>query len=460
LPTLLVIAAVVPIAVAWLQRFDPSEARLLAVALVARIAAVFLQVWITRDVYAGGDMLFYFFTGRLIADAMGRDFETWSDIAFDLVLQRDPGVPLFAEGIGTSTGTMTGLSAWALFITGGSLYASAMIFAFGSWVGTVCIYLVFRAHFEPEVRRRLLVASTLLPSVVYWTSGIQKEAVALAGMGPVLLGMHHWSEGRRIQGVALAAPGAFLVSLTKPYVLFALAIAAAVWLYWRAAVRATGGRAVRIRPLYLATASLAAAAAIALLGKIFPRFSIDVLGEEISRLQQVGQQVEGGSNYSLGIGEQRNFFGQIVFAPLALATSLFRPLPFEVRNAQMAANALETTVLVVLLLRAIAARSWARVWAEFRASPSLVFAAVFTAVFGIVIGLASTNLGSLSRYRVPLMPFFGALVLVVQTRRELPGVDRPELWPPIDRPAPLHRKAHRPIRPAMVPRRLGREVVR
>jgi len=38
---------------------------------------------------------------------------------------------------------------------------------------------------------------------------------------------------------------------------------------------------------------------------------------------------------------------------------------------------------------------------------------VFVMAFGIAVGLASSNLGTLSRYRSPLVPFFVVLLLVL-----------------------------------------------
>jgi hypothetical protein len=45
--------------------------------------------------------------------------------------------------------------------------------------------------------------------------------------------------------------------------------------------------------------------------------------------------------------------------------------------------------------------------------PFLVFCVVFVIAFGIAVGLTSTNLGTLSRYRSPLLPFFVVLLLVL-----------------------------------------------
>ncbi len=40
--------------------------------------------------------------------------------------------------------------------------------------------------------------------------------------------------------------------------------------------------------------------------------------------------------------------------------------------------------------------------------------------FGIAVGLTSTNLGTLSRYRSPILPFFAILLLVLQKPRSAP----------------------------------------
>ena len=49
--------------------------------------------------------------------------------------------------------------------------------------------------------------------------------------------------------------------------------------------------------------------------------------------------------------------------------------------------------------------------------PFLVFCTVFVIAFGIAVGLTSTNLGTLSRYRSPILPFFAVLLLVLDGAR-------------------------------------------
>jgi branched-subunit amino acid transport protein len=105
--------------------------------------------------------------------------------------------------------------------------------------------------------------------------------------------------------------------------------------------------------------------------------------------------------------------GQLAYAPAALLTSLFRPSIFEVRNLLMLANAVETTVLTVLFVRVLFTRNLGSVRRQIMEDPFLVFCVVFVIAFGIAVGLTSTNLGTLSRYRSPLLPFFVVLLLVL-----------------------------------------------
>ena len=51
---------------------------------------------------------------------------------------------------------------------------------------------------------------------------------------------------------------------------------------------------------------------------------------------------------------------------------------------------------------------------------ALTFCAVFVLTFAVAVGLSTLNLGTLSRYRIPMMPFFTVLLFVLgqQAKRE------------------------------------------
>ena len=115
----------------------------------------------------------------------------------------------------------------------------------------------------------------------------------------------------------------------------------------------------------------------------------------------------------LSTGAPTSLAGRLAYAPAALVFALFRPTLFEVRDLLILANSVETTLLSLLFLRMVLTRNLRNVRRQVIEDPFLVFCIVFVVAFGTAVGLASTNVGTLSRYRAPLLPFFVALLLVL-----------------------------------------------
>jgi hypothetical protein len=202
--------------------------------------------------------------------------------------------------------------------------------------------------------------------------------------------------------------GTIPMLLIKPYILFPLVLAGGSWYYWARSLKR--GR-VRIRPAYFVVAAVLGIGGIVVLGQYFPEYALDTFSARTSELQQLGRR--GGSTYALGGEAPATLVGKFAYAPAALLTSLFRPVLFEVHNLPSLVNAVETTVLTLLFARILFTRNLGKVRRQIADNPFLVFCIVFVIAFGIAVGLASSNLGTLSRYRVPLLPFFVVLLLVL-----------------------------------------------
>jgi hypothetical protein len=361
--------------------------------------------------YGGGDMFFYFRYGEVLAQMMERDPLGVIPEVTALLLHKRPHLPMMIIGSGSGTGTMSALTAWTFYLLGPSKYAASVVFAILSLCGKIAMYRVFRANVGPAFRLPAAVATLFVPSFVFWSSGLIKEAVAVAGFGWALYGVHLWiREGRTVPGWALMVLGAIPILLIKPYILFPLTLAGGSWYYWARSLKR--GR-VRIRPGYIAVAGLLSVGGIVLLGQYFPEYALDVFSSRTYELQQIGRRVRGGSTFVLGGEVPTTLAGQFAYAPAALLTSLFRPVIFEVHNLLMLANAAETTALALLSARILVTRNLGAVRRQIMEDPFLVFCIVFVITFGIAVGLASTNLGTLSRYRCPLVPFFVVLLLVL-----------------------------------------------
>jgi hypothetical protein len=329
-------------------------------------------------------------------------------------------------GAGSGTGTMSALTAWTFYLLGPSRYAASVAFAMLSLSGKIGMYRVFRANVDPAFRWPAAIAALFVPSFVFWSSGLIKEAIVVAGFGWSLFGLHLWiREGRPVPGWVLMTAGAIPMLLIKPYILFPLVLAGGSWYYWARSLKR--GR-VRIRPAHFVVAAVLGLGGIVVLGQQFPEYSLDNFATQTASLQQLGRQ--GGSAFTLGSGSPTTLLGQFAYAPAALLTSLFRPFVFEVHNVPSFVSAVETTVLTFLFARILFTRNLGKVRRQIAEDPFLVLCLVFVVAFGIAVGLASSNMGTLSRYRSPLLPFFVVLLLSLSKPLRARSLAKDVRWGP------------------------------
>lgn len=412
LPVLLVTLAGAVLVSVCATGFSRQERHWVAASFGLHVVFACVQVPITLSFYGSSDMFLYFRYGEILAHMMEHDpLHTIPEVTA-LLLHRPHHLPLMIIGAGTSTGSMSALAAWSFYLLGPSKYASCTAFALLSLCGKVAMYRVFRANVDATLKPFAAIATLFLPSFVFWSSGLIKEAVAIVGFGWTLLGLHLWvKENRQVAGLGVIVLGIIPMWIIKPYILFPLVLAGGAWYYWARSVKR--GR-VRVRPLYVAIASVLGLGGIILLGQYFPEFSPESFADRTVELQEIGRGLHGGSNYALGSEIPSSLSGQLAYAPLALLASLFRPAIFEVRNLLMLANAVETTALTLLLGRIILKRNLGQVRGQIMDDPFLMFCAVFVVAFGIAVGLTAANLGTLSRYRSPILPFFAIMLLILQ----------------------------------------------
>jgi hypothetical protein len=432
LPTLLVTVLGVALVAASSAGLSRREKKWVTVSFSTHVVFACAQVPLTRSFFGGGDMFLYFNYGEILARMMERDPLHIVPEVTALLLHRQPHLPLVVIGAGGSTGTMSALAAWTFYLLGPSKYAASVTFAMLSLCGKIAMYRVFRANVDLAFRWPVAIAAFLVPSFVFWSSGMIKEAVVVAGLGWSLFGLHLWiREGRPTAGWALMIASAVPMLLIKPYILFPLILAGGSWYYWARSLKR--GR-LRIRPAYFVAAAALGVGGIVVLGHYFPEYALDNFTSRSSDLQQLGRR--GGSAFGAGGEAPTTLVGQLAYVPAALLTSLFRPFLFEVHNMPTLVNAVETTVLTLLFVRILFTRSLGQVRRQIMDNPFLVFCVVFVIAFGIAVGLASSNLGTLSRYRSPLLPLFVLMLLVLGKPVRIPS-----LLPTDPYRTPKHRRA-------------------
>lgn len=405
-----------PLLLLWaLRGFQRTERTLIGISFLLHVLAAIAIVFYHEHVaVGGGDMLAYRTIGHQIARTIEIDPVRWGGETLKLALHQPSDLPVEVMLPGTSTGTMCAFSGLIMFFTGDALYGACLLVSFFSFLGAVSMCEALKPLLRTEERIPAMYGVLFLPSVLFWTGGLVKEAFVFGFLGIALRGLLGLASGFRLVWILQMFVGFAGIVLVKPYVLVALALAVGAWFL--------GERQRRIKIGYQVAGALAVIASLIAVARFFPEFSPENIVESMSRSRQSYAFARGGgSNVELGDDSvEPSLAGQLKWVPVGLLNTIARPFIFEANNGAMLLAALEITVLLGLVGALLFAHGPRRILRAIRDDRLLRAIFVLILTFGTSIGLATKNLGTLSRYRVPMMPAYAAGVLILQRRLRLP----------------------------------------
>jgi hypothetical protein len=293
-------------------------------------------------------------------------------------------------------------------ITWSSYSATAVLFAVVSFCGAWMLFMAFYRQ-SPQLQKWLALSILFIPSVIFWGSGLFKDTLTLAAIGFLTYAVSNLFIKKQISllNIFLLMISFWILFSVKKYILLCYLPAAFLWVYAERLARINSMvLKILIVPFIIMMLVASGYYAILLIGKDDPRYSID----RIAATAQITAYDIGfytgrsaGSGYSLGELDG-TFTNMISKAPQAVNVSLFRPYLWEVKNPLMLLSALESLALIGLTLYVLAksrirfVKSWS--------NPAVLFCLVFSLSFAFAVGVSTYNFGTLSRYKIPLLPFY------------------------------------------------------
>lgn len=300
--------------------------------------------------------------------------------------------------------------------------AIVRLFSFGHYhvhtvfacaLSTIGLVALYRA-FEPFLRGvHTLLAGVifLLPTILFWGSGVLKEALLLFALGPWMLGVIRWASGRRdLRTVLVVLASTLLLSVLKVYVLGCL-VPAALMLLWNGPER-TRGLWWRGAVVY-GVACLLVVVGPSLLPIPDPAYVIAVKQNDMINL--VGVFPTG--SYVPSERLAPTWSSLLGHAPHALHLTFLSP--FRMFGSGLL-GLLAGAENFLLLLMLPAAWYYRRPWSEVR-WPVLLFCALFTLFMALLIGWTTPVVGAIVRYRLPMLPFAAIVLLLLVDPRRLPS---------------------------------------
>ena len=354
--------------------------------------------------YQQGDTINYFTDGRQLAQVAyqqpGHYLKMLLGLApppSTLVFLEQPRAFFFAKCVSV-VNIFTFNNYW---IT--SIYFSLIAF-WASWL--LANYLSRRF---PEQRYAAAVAFLGYPSVVFWSSGVLKESLAVAAIiGIVYLILQ--LQAKAYAGVKLVPIG--------------LTLLLAIWIQWGlkyyyagvllpTLLSATIAQAVSRKRSTTATIVSFVVSWLSLIGLaslLHPRLAIDHLLEVLVYNHDAIVLMSEASDLIQFQSLDETVGSFLRNLPLALASGLFRPLIGEGTTVFQWLAGLENTLLLMLFVGALINTRWHQISHSHRVW--ILSAVVYIVVLGSLLAFASPNFGSLVRYRVAFLPFLVYLCLI------------------------------------------------
>ncbi len=365
----------------------------------------------------------YYYTDRLTADTF--KFFDDSRILFNLFFT-DPSTffSLFT-GIGSQTPeaitvtnqmtnwydtfspfndnrTMIRLNTILRFLSSGYYYVHVVFICFLSLAGMVAITKVISREF-PQHSRPVFLVFLLMPSVLFWGSGLLKDALVFFSLGFTLYTFDKIIADKKtnLKWLALFLGSLFLLMITKFHSFLLILPALPAW--------------------YLAnTGKLKGHFAFILTGLIFlsliyitqlliPEWNIpELLARKQASFIELGKNSGAASYIEIPVIKP-DFFHILIMAPLGFVTSLVRPFITDSGSAMMTLSAIENTGILVFIIWTIFKAKWSLI--NNKTLPWLCLYFVMSSY--MIIGLVTPILGAIVRYKAQALPFLIIFLLLL-----------------------------------------------
>jgi hypothetical protein len=270
----------------------------------------------------------------------------------------------------------------------GNYYVNVIFYSFLSLFGPMAIYRVMKDVF-PAKKIPVLIASFLIPSFLYWTSGLHKEGLIFVGLSLMIYHFYFGFKEKKfpLYRILLILLGFVLVIILRNFVVLPLLPPLIAWFLCQK---------IKWKPIFIYSSVF-----LIFLTLFFAaKFIVPGLDppQSVVEKQQDFIKLEGHS--SIAVNELKpNFISFLINAPQAFSLAVLRPYPSDVRHLLSLAAAIE---IIMILLFFLVFLFWRKNGSQL--SPFLLFCLFFS--FGVLfmIGYSVNNLGAIVRYRSIVFP--------------------------------------------------------
>jgi len=401
-----------PLGHPWRKYFLPG--------LILKIGGAIFISMIYRYYYGWGDTALYHWHAKIINSAFDEGFTKWYNMLFRIPEWYDGGYSKYISEMdwymAPAEYTVCTIVAIIMIFTLNTFLPTAVIIAAIAFSGIWALFRTFATKF-PEYTKYIAIATLFIPSTIMWGSGIFKDTICMFSLGWMTYGAFRLLINRdfSFRIIAITAISFFLLATIKIYILIAFVPAIIFWILATYSHKIRNGFARFIMKFAVfAVCGFGFVFVMQQYSEVFGKYSLDRIAKTSYLISSYIQEQSGDEGSAYNLGEMSpTAAGMLSKFPAAVNVTLFRPYLWETRKALQLINALEATILMLIAIKVFVSIGFKQVWKTISADPTIQFTLIFTLIFAFAVGISSGNFGTLSRYRIPCLPFFGLTMVLI-----------------------------------------------
>ncbi|MEI7595741.1 MAG: hypothetical protein WCK02_08350 [Bacteroidota bacterium] len=300
-----------------------------------------------------------------------------------------------------------------------SLLASVVLINAFAYIG---IWQFFKtiSKLYPGNRTAFAMAILFLPSVLFWSSQLLKDTIVFSCLLCLMAGLIQVSilKKKKYSNLLWLIINFLIISMIKPYVLIALIPFILIIVYYHKIINASTIKSkLKIILLcllfggimdwaYMATTEKIANSAYGSVEKVMDK-------AKVTREDHLRSDLYGKNAYNLG--KINKSIDQILIAPAAIFTGLFRPMPWDIGNILMILPAIINSLILLFAILAL----FKTYNQPLLNDPFSIALIGYILLYSYGIGISSSNFGALSRFQIMIVPFLLVWLIVRLNLRKI-----------------------------------------
>ena len=305
------------------------------------------------------------------------------------------------------------------FISFGSYAVINLFFASLAFSGLWKLYKFFYEQY-PKMHKQFAISILYFPTLAFWSAGLLKDSLCIAAIGWLTYSVYGLLYKRKslIKNAIIISISAYFLTVLKVYILLAYVPIFVLFILLKS-LQGIKFKFLRytFAPALIAVIIFGFAQVLSSYNDELGAYAVEDLTSSISHLNEVIEQRTGredaSSNFSLGATFDGTFSGLIKIAPVAVATTFFRPFIWEAHKISQLMAAMESLVLMFFTIYVIFKSGLFTFLKLIIADPLIMYCFLFAVVFGLFVGASTLNFGTLVRYKIPCLPFYSISLFLI-----------------------------------------------